>query len=84
MPKPWCAVIAATTDIARQYMDAFSLSPEIWEPLDHGACLMARRFDRIVVIRPHWTMSPIEIEDFEENIQRIRMRVECDGQFKVI
>jgi hypothetical protein len=36
------------------------------------------------VIRPHWRLSPIEIEDFEENIQRIRMRVAQDGYFKVI
>lgn len=84
MSKPWCAVIAATDDVARQYMDAFGLSPEIWEPLSHGAALMARTFHRIVVIRPHWRMSPIEIEDFEENIERIRLRVARDGHFKVI
>jgi hypothetical protein len=29
-------------------------------------------------------MSPIEIEDFEENIQRIRLRIMQDGQLKVI
>jgi hypothetical protein len=38
----------------------------------------------VVVIRPHWQMSPIEIEDFEENIQRIRLRIMQDGQLKVI
>lgn len=84
MTKPWCAVIAATIDIARQYMDAFGLSPEVWEPLHHGASLMGLTFHRVVVIRPHWRMCPIEIDDFEENIQRIRLRVAQDGHFKVI
>jgi hypothetical protein len=84
MTEPWCAVIAATQDIARQYMDAFGLSPEIWRPIAHGDALLAHVFDRIVVIRPHWRLSPIEIEDFEENIHRIRCRVAQGGQFKVI
>jgi hypothetical protein len=81
---PWCAVIAATQEIALQYMDAFGLSSEIWRPMSHGDALLAHVFDRIVVIRPHWRMCPIEIEDFEENIQRIRLRVSQDGHFKVI
>lgn len=84
MSQPWCAVFAATSDIACQYRDAFCLSPEIWEAMSHGDALMARTFLRVVVIRPHWKMSPIEIEDFEENIQRIRLRVVKDGYFKVI
>jgi hypothetical protein len=81
---PWCAVIAATEDIARQYIEAFGLSREVWEPMSHGVAMSSRIFHRIVMIRPHWRMCPIEIEDFEENVQRVRMRVERDGHFKVI
>jgi hypothetical protein len=84
MTQPWCAVFAATKDIARLYLEAFCLSEEIWEPMAHGDALLARTFLRVVVIRPHWQMSPIEIEDFEENIQRIRLRIMQDGQLKVI
>ncbi|WP_091977173.1 hypothetical protein [Bradyrhizobium ottawaense] len=85
MAKPWCAVIAATKDIAEIYLDAFGLSREMWAIYRHEDSLHGRLFDRIVVIRPHWRMDFEETARFERQItEHWRHRVETGGHFKVI
>jgi hypothetical protein len=83
--KPWCAVIAASKDIAERYLDAFGLSPEIWETIRHDASTMGKRFQRVVVIRPHWQMEFEEVERFERQLkEQWWTLVAIGGSLKVI
>ncbi|WP_439357825.1 hypothetical protein [Bradyrhizobium sp. DASA03007] len=82
--EPWCAVIAPTEDVARQYMDAFGLSAEIWKPLMLSQSTMGFQFDRIVIIRPHWRTTPAEINEFERQVSDWFLRVNRGGVIKVI
>lgn len=81
---PWCAVIAETVDIAEQYIDAFGLSREIWQPLRTSQSRMGFAFDRIVIIRPHWRTTPAEINAFELDVSDWFIRLNRGGSFKVI
>lgn len=82
--KPWNAVIAATSDIARQYMDAFGLTDEMWQPLTHAQNTSGFAFDRIVVIRPHWRTTPAEINEFDRQVSDWFLRLNRGGVFKII
>lgn len=83
--KPWCAVIAASQDIAEQYLDAFGLSREIWTTIRHDAYTAGKRFERVVVIRPHWQMDPDEAARFEQQIiSQWHVLTAPGGSFKVI
>ncbi|MGX9944891.1 hypothetical protein ACTG4Q_20730 [Bradyrhizobium denitrificans] len=66
--RPWCAIIAASQDIAAQYIAAFGLSPEIWTAIRHDAATAGQQFERVVVIRPHWQMDQDEAARFEQQI----------------
>lgn len=66
--KPWCAIIAASEDIAAQYRAAFGLSDEIWAVIRHDADTRGQQFERVVVIRPHWQVDAEEAARFEEQI----------------
>lgn len=82
--KPWNAVIAATVDIARQYMDAFGLTDEMWQPLTLSQSTSGFAFDRIVIIRPHWRTTPAEINEFELQVSDWFLCVNRGGVYKVI
>ena len=83
--KPWCAIIAASKDIAEQHLDAFGLSKEIWATFRHDASMAGHRFERVVVIRPHWQMDHPETERFERQIvEHWHPRIAPGGSFKVI
>ncbi|WP_461320312.1 hypothetical protein [Bradyrhizobium elkanii] len=81
---PWCAVVAANEAIARQYMDAFKLSSEIWDARVYDTALGAQ-YEHIVLIRPHWRLSPAEIAHFEQLILPMWLtRLSRTGKMKVI
>jgi hypothetical protein len=85
MAIPWNAVIAASKDIAEQYMEAFGLTSEMWEALGYGASPAGRQFDRIVVIRPHWQMDAEEIARFEQvTVDHWITRLGPGGHLKII
>jgi hypothetical protein len=81
----WNAVVAATTDIAEQYRDAFNLGREVWDCWPHAAQMTGRRYHRIVVIRPHWRTTPAEIAAFENIVYNYwRLRLEQGGTIKIL
>ena len=81
---PWCAVVAASETIARQYMDAFKLSSEIWDARQHDTALGAQ-YEHIVLIRPHWRMAPAEVAHFERNVLPMWLtRLSPNGKLKDI
>lgn len=85
MAKPWCAVIAANEAIGEAYLKAFGLSKEIWEIIRHDASTMGKRFERVVVIRPHWQMDAYEHSMFERQIREQWITlISVDGSFHVI
>ena len=66
--NPWNAVVAATKDIAVQWIEAFNLSKEMWLPTSHDADLKGARFERIVMIRPHWRQTAEQITAFDVDV----------------
>jgi hypothetical protein len=82
--KPWCAVIAETEHIAEQYIVAFGLSREIWEPRTHGESPVGLSYDRIVIIRPHWRVTPEQYSAFQAQAAPWMRAVAPDGHFKII
>ncbi|ARQ95374.1 hypothetical protein [Bradyrhizobium phage BDU-MI-1] len=85
MARPWNAIIAASEAIGQTYMQAFGLSPEIWEIIRHDASTMGKRFERVVVIRPHWQMDAYEHEMFERQLrEQWHTLVSVTGSLNVI
>ena len=82
--KPWCAVVAETRHIAEQYIDAFGLSREIWEPRTYGESTRGLRYDRIVMIRPHWRVTGEQYTAFQQQAAPWMRVVAPDGHFKII
>ncbi|MDB5603473.1 MAG: hypothetical protein JWP25_373 [Bradyrhizobium sp.] len=84
MATPWNAVIAETMHIAVQYMDAFGLSTEMWEARTLSESPAGLFYERMVVIRPHWRVTPEQIVAFERHVHGWAGRVSPTGKFKII
>ncbi|GAB9152973.1 hypothetical protein [Bradyrhizobium diazoefficiens] len=77
------ALVAATEHIARQYLDAFGLKD--WEAYGYTAAVTGSRFERLVILRPHWNATGAEIEEFEtEFVPHWATRVPNRDGYKVI
>ena len=84
MAKPWNSVIAETIHIAEQYIDAFGLSKEMWEARTHGESPAGVQYHRIVVIRPHWRVTPEQYPAFQAQAAPWMKAVAPNGHFKII
>ena len=81
--KPFL-VVAYHKEIAEQYVEAFGLDKTRW---DVSAIYEARtgfRFDRIILIRPHWSMPAVEAIEFEFAIDDWRTLTGPNDYFKVL
>ncbi|MCP1757821.1 hypothetical protein [Bradyrhizobium elkanii] len=77
------ALVAATEHIAQQLLDAFGLKG--WEAYGYTAAVTGSRFERLVILRPHWNATGAEIAQFEtEFVPHWHTRVPPGGTFKVI
>jgi hypothetical protein len=78
------AIIAASTDIAEQYIAAFALETRHWRVFRHSDAPLGYQFDRIVIIRPHWQILRGEFAEFEGQCQCWMMRLTRDGHVTII
>ncbi|WP_396604883.1 hypothetical protein ACFLEY_22465 [Bradyrhizobium sp. YCK136] len=77
------ALVAATEHTARQYLSAFDLKD--WEAYGYTAAVTGARFERLVIMRPHWNATGAELAKFEtEFVPNWATRVPPDGVYTVI
>ncbi|MHC2552363.1 hypothetical protein [Bradyrhizobium elkanii] len=77
------ALVAATQHVAQQFLDAIGLKD--WEAYGYTAAVTGARFERLVMMRPHWNATGAEMTMFEtEFVPNWRTRVPPDGVFKVV
>lgn len=78
------AVIAEITHIAEQYIKAFGLDTRFWRVFRHSDNPAGHRFDRLVIIRPHWRVTFEQYAAFEERCENWFTRVSHDGQYAIL
>ncbi|MGJ4953056.1 hypothetical protein [Bradyrhizobium sp. HKCCYLS20291] len=78
------AIVAVTIAVAEQYISAFGLDTRHWRVFRHSDNPAGRRFDRLVIIRPHWRVTSEQITAFEDTIQSWFSRVDSAGHITVI
>ena len=84
MATPWNAVIAETKHIAEQYMEAFGLSTEMWDPRALAEDSAGLFYERMVVIRPHWSVTAEQLVTFEQHVAGWTRRVSRAGKLKIL
>jgi hypothetical protein len=77
-------IVAWTRDVAIQYRDAFNLDANQWACLGVGQRLPGKPWQRLVMIRPHWNLSPAEAIEFEMLVQNWRTMTYADSVFKLL
>jgi hypothetical protein len=77
-------IVAYSRDIAIQYREAFDLDQATWACLGYGERLPGKWWQRIAMMRPHWSQSPAEAIDFERMIENWRIATKRDSVFKVL
>ncbi|WP_316200929.1 MULTISPECIES: hypothetical protein [unclassified Bradyrhizobium] len=78
------AIVAATIAVAEQYISAFGLDTKHWRVFRHSDNPAGRCFDRLVIIRPHWRVTPEQIAAFEDSVHSWFSRVDSDGHITVL
>lgn len=77
-------LVAWSGDIAKQYAEAFGLNLNEWGVAGVGEARIGRRYQRIVLLRPHWNMCVADAIEFEFQTERWRTALGPSGYFKVI
>jgi hypothetical protein len=79
------AVIAYTHDIAKQYLHAFGLDSETWDTIGMvESPPIGRRYDTVVMIRPHWHMTAEIVVKFEEMALYWRTACRAGGKISIL
>ncbi|MGJ4945097.1 hypothetical protein ACQR1W_31360 [Bradyrhizobium sp. HKCCYLS1011] len=78
------AIVAASIDIAEQYISVFDLDTRHWRVFRHGDIKLGYQFDRIVIIRPHWQVTSSQVIDFEDQAREWMGRLARDGHLTII
>lgn len=77
-------VVAYHKDIAEQYIDAFGLDNAQWDAAAVYENRTGHRFDRVILVRPHWSMSAVDAIEFEFAIDDWRTLTGPNDYFKVL
>lgn len=77
-------IVACSRDVAIQYRDAFQLDANMWACLGVGQRLPGKGWQRIVMLRPHWSLSPAEAIEFELFVENWRTATFPDSVFKIL
>jgi hypothetical protein len=77
-------IVAYSRDVAIQCRDAFALDPETWACLAYHERLPGKPWQRIALMRPHWSQSPAQAIEFEMYVENWRIARFPDGIFKII
>jgi hypothetical protein len=79
------AVIAYTQDIAEQYVSAFGLDGETWDTVGMvESAPTGRRYDNVVMIRPHWLMTAEIVVQFEQMAQYWQTACRAGGKISIL
>jgi hypothetical protein len=78
MTTPSNALIAPNHCVGAAYQVSFKLD-ESWDILNYDSQLLGRRYDHIVILRPHWLPTMKEMDAFEDLIQRAKLRISTPG-----
>jgi len=79
------AVIAYTQHIAEQYLHAFGLDSETWDTVGMvESPPTGRRYDNVVMIRPHWNMTAEIVVHFEQMAQYWRTACRAGGKISML
>ncbi len=77
-------LVAYSREVALQLLEALDLDAEKWACLGVGQRLPGKAWKRIVMMRPHWSLSPAEAIEFEMFVQNWITAKGPDAVFKII
>lgn len=80
---PWNALVAGTELCAKQFLEAFQLSEEIWLPAYLGMPIPPGNLERIVVLPPQ-RLAAYDQEAFSQEVDRWRTRLSRTGSLVVL